>query len=476
MFNHKIYQTMNQLLNKDLQSMDRLIQSTLTQGLNYLQNLNDRPTSVRNMVTEAAQLPADSQGANAALSEFLERFEKMMVASSGPRYWGYVTGGTTPAALVGDLLATFYDQNTQTISGSGDLSGMVEMETIELLLDLFGLPKENFWGGFVTGATMSNFTCLGTARQWIGKKLDMDIAKDGVSQKINIISAIPHSSSIKALAMLGMGSRNIQYISTIDASREAIDIHGLEEQIKTLNGEPFILISSGGTVNTVDYDDMQAISKLKEKHTFWWHIDAAFGGFAALSPSHKHLLSGWEKADSITIDGHKWLNVPYESAFFFTRKEHGSTQVETFQNSNAPYLGDPMANFNFLNFLPENSRRFKALATWFTLKAYGREGYQEIVTRSIHLAQKFGEFIDSTPGFRLLAPTRLNTVCFSLEEPYYHSVDEFLQKLNARGKVFMTPTVFNNTKGIRAALVNWRTTEADVKIATNEMNAVLDSL
>tara|TARA_Y100000310_G_scaffold315388_1_gene365842 strand:- start:2624 stop:3973 length:1350 start_codon:yes stop_codon:yes gene_type:complete len=445
----------------------------MKEGLKYLKQLNELPTSVATPGIEETELPLSSSGGKTALSEFINRFEKLMVASAGPRYWGFVTGGTTPAALMGDMLASIYDQNTQTVKGNGDLSGIVEMETIQLLLELFNLPKDDFLGGFVTGATMSNFTCLGVARQWIGKELGFDAAKEGNQQPMNVLAAVPHSSSIKALAMLGMGSQNITIIPTIDVSREAIDVTALEEQIKLFNGSPFLLISSGGTVNTVDYDDMQAISELKKKYKFWWHIDAAFGGFAILSEQHKHLLKGWEFADSITIDGHKWLNVPYESAFFFTRKEHASIQIETFQNSNAPYLGDPLENFNFLNFLPENSRRFKALATWFTLKSYGKEGYQEIVLRNINLAQRLGEFIDSTEGFRLLAPTRLNTICFSLDSPYHDKVGTFLQTLNARGKVFMTPTTFNNVSGIRAALVNWRTTEKDLEIVQNELLEVL---
>src|SRR5690606_16961327 len=124
--------------------------------------------------------------------------------------------------------------------------------------------------------------------------------------------ATPHSSAIKSLSMLGLGSNNVQLVKTISSAREAMDINELEKKIVALDGRPFILISSGGTVNTVDFDDFRGIVKLKEKYNFWWHIDAAFGGFAALSSEYAHLVQGWEKADSITMDGHKWLNVPYE--------------------------------------------------------------------------------------------------------------------------------------------------------------------
>lgn len=463
---------MDKLLKHDLNTLETLLHSVMEEGLLYLNELDNLPTSVALTEPSKATLNATGIGGITTLDEFKLRFKHLMVASAGPRYWGFVTGGTTPAALMGDMLASVYDQNTQTVKGHGDVSGLVEFETIAMLLELFGLP-DDFLGGFVTGATMSNFTCLGVARQWIGQQAGRDIAKDGVKNTLPVLAAVPHSSAIKALAMLGLGSNNIRTVKTIDPSRESVDVAELEKAMQALNGEPFILIASGGTVNTVDFDDMQAIATLKEKYQFWWHIDAAFGGFAALSSAHAHLLSGWEQADSITIDGHKWLNVPYESAFFFVKEKHKYLEVETFQNSNAPYLGDPLENFSYLNFLPENSRRFKALPAWFTLKAYGREGYREIIERNIGLARQLGVFIDKSEFFELLAPVRLNTVCFTLrDETNADKIQSFLYALNDSGKVFMTPTFFNKRKGIRAALVNWRTTAGDVALVQEEMMKV----
>ncbi|MCA4900547.1 MAG: aspartate aminotransferase family protein, partial [Cytophagales bacterium] len=166
-------------------------------------------------------------------------------------------------------------------------------------------------------------------------------------------------------------------------------------------------------------------------------------------------------------------NVPYESALFFIKQKHNLLQVETFQNSNAPYLGNPMENFDYLNFLPENSRRLKALPAWFTLIAYGKKGISDMVDNNIQLAKLFGNYIEQHPAFELLAPVRLNTVCFTLRgEKNHERVQEFLFKLNATGKVFMTPTVYNGRKGIRAALVNWRTTEADVEMVVELMKNV----
>ena len=277
--------------------------------------------------------------------------------------------------------------------------------------------------------------------------------------------------------MLGIGSNNFTTIKTIEGNREAIDVADLEKNIESLNGKPFILISSAGTVNTADFDDFEAISKLKGKYNFWWHIDAAFGGFAAVSDKYKHLVEGWEGADSITIDCHKWLNVPYESAFYLIKKEHTSLQIETFQNSNAPYLGNPLENFNYLNVLPENSRRLRALPVWFSLLAYGKEGFKDIVENSASMALQFANELIEDGNFELLAPIRLNNVCFTLKGNHNHEkVSEFLTLLNDKGKVFMTPTVYQNRKGIRASFVNWRTTENDIKIVMEEMKETLNAL
>ncbi|MFC3811904.1 pyridoxal phosphate-dependent decarboxylase family protein [Lacihabitans lacunae] len=460
---------MNQELEQDLKNIDSLLKKAKLQGLAFLESLSERPTSVNQTVVLNSKLNEIGIGAEASLKLFNEKFEILMVSSAGPRFLGFVTGGATPAAILGDWLTTIYDQNTQSTKGQGDISAIIEIETIKLLLDLFDLP-DNFIGGFVTGATMSNFTCLAVARQWIGNQNGKDFAKHGVSGEIKIFSATPHSSVVKSLSMLGIGSNNFIKIKLQEGNRESIDLDDLENQAKALNGLPFILISSGGTVNTVDFDDFMAIAKLKEKYNFWWHIDSAFGAFASCSPTYKHLMSGWELADSITIDCHKWLNVPYESAIFLVKEKHKIRQIETFQNSNAPYLGNTFEDLSYLNFLPENSRRLKALPVWFTLNAYGKKGYQEIVENSIEMAISLGEFISESKGFELLAPVRLNNVCFTLRgDENQNKVSDFLFRLNQTGKVFMTPTVYNGKKGIRASFVNWRTTQSDIEIIKSEM-------
>ncbi|HEY1192709.1 pyridoxal phosphate-dependent decarboxylase family protein [Flavobacterium sp.] len=464
---------MNSILQQDLNDFENILEKTKQQGIDFLNNLENLPTSNNYSIEPKKELNELGLGSLGALAEFKQRLSPLLVSSPGPRYWGFVTGGSTPASVAGDWLASVYDQNTQSVTSQGGNSALIEFETINLLLQLLELP-DSFMGGFVTSATMSNFTSLGVARQWFGKQFGKDFAKNGISETITILTATPHSSSVKSLSMLGIGSQNYTVVKTIEGNREAMDLVDLEEKIKALNGKPFILISSAGTVNTADFDDFKAISKLKEQYNFWWHIDGAFGGFAAVSEKYKHLVEGWEGADSITIDCHKWLNVPYESAFYLVKKEHINLQIETFQNSNAPYLGNPLENFNYLNVVPENSRRLRALPVWFSLMAYGKEGFCDIIEKSTLLALHFGNALIEQEHFELLAPIRLNNVCFTLKgNENQDKVNDFLIKLNDTGKVFMTPTFYQNKKGIRASFVNWRTTENDIKMVIEEMKKII---
>nr|WP_295928394.1 pyridoxal-dependent decarboxylase [uncultured Dyadobacter sp.] len=464
---------MFEVFENELNSLESIFDQVKSNSLDFLKNLADRPTSVGDLTIPTTSLPDEGPGALASLDLFKKHYEALMVASPGPRYWGFVTGGATPAAIAGDWLTAVYDQNTQSTQGDGDVSAIIEKEAIRLLCQLLHLP-EDFDGGFVTGATMSNFTGLGVARQWAGARAGRDVSREGVGGNVVVMAATPHSSVIKSLSMLGLGSANIVRIQSLEG-REAMDLADFERKLEENSSLPVVVNCSAGTVNTVDFDDIKAIIALKCKYHFWLHIDAAFGGFAACLPSHRHLLEGWEYADSITIDCHKWMNVPYDSAVSLVRKEHNKLQISTFQNSNAPYLGDPSDNFSYLNFLPENSRRFRALPAWFSLTAYGRNGFEWIVRNSIERAQEFGSYIQSSENFELVAPVRLNVVCFRLKKDI-ERMPTFLKELNRRGKVFMTPTLLSGQSAVRAAFVNYRTDKEDIAIAIREMEEVIRAL
>lgn len=450
-------------LASDLARLPDLLNKTRDAALTHLNDVNLKPAATPRLDRPFSPLPDDGLGASETLERFLSRYGDAMTAANGPRFWGFVTGGSTPAAVMGDWLASAYDVNLADRDQSP--APMVEMETVAMLRELFGLPPV-FSGVFVTGATMSNFTGLAMAREWALRQAGINAAVDGLygAPLVPVLAGSAHSSIYKTLAMLGMGRSSVQPVAKLPGGREAIDPAALEAVLGQLNGAPVIVVASAGTVNTVDFDDLQALAALKARYNFWLHIDAAFGGFAACSPRFAHLMRGAEAADSITIDAHKWLNVPYDSGMIFTR--HQELQTAVFQNS-AAYLPEMSDTPDFFHLTPENSRRFRALPAWFTLMAYGRAGYSEIVERSCDAAAALAAKIEASGAYRLLAPVTMNVVCFTLaaDRPSREAVARVLSWLRNDGRVFLTPTILNGVPAMRAAFSSWRTTLEDVEIA-----------
>ncbi|MFG3041011.1 pyridoxal phosphate-dependent decarboxylase family protein [Streptomyces sp. NPDC048330] len=449
---------MHPTLAGDLDRLPELLQSVRDFAARELSDIGERPVATAAPAPPAGPLPAAGVGASGALERFAERWGPGFSGSAGPRYLGFVTGGATPAALAGDWLTGAYDQNGS--SGGGSTSDALERETVGWLRELFGLTEAHA-GAFVSGATMSNTVGLAVAREWLGERLGVSVARSGAAAlgPVHVLSGSPHSSITKALSVLGVGRDALRTVPLLGGEREAVDVDRLAEALEALDGRPAIVVANAGTVNTVDFDDLRAIAALKERYDFWLHVDAAFGAFAALSPDHAGLVDGLDAADSICVDLHKWLNVPYDAAVQFTRRQ--DLQVRVFHNE-SPYLGLPTGTPDFLHLTPENSRRLRALAAWFSLTAYGREGHAEIVARCAALARRLGEGVAAVPGLRLLAPVRLNVVCLTLaEDPTAERLAALARAVAGSGEAFLTPTVLHGTPALRAAFSNWRTTEAD---------------
>ncbi|MFF3649736.1 pyridoxal phosphate-dependent decarboxylase family protein [Streptomyces sp. NPDC002181] len=460
---------MDRTLATDLARLPELLEATRRTAADALAALDARPVVPRPPATppqgpepEPEPLPRRGSGTESALTAFAERWAPRLSASAGPRYLGFVTGGATPAALAGDWLASVHDQNSNSaLDGAGQ---DLERETVTWLRDLFGLSDAHT-GTFVSGATMSNTAGLAIAREWLGERLGVSPSEDGAAAlgPVRVLSGAPHSSIAKALSVLGLGRRSLVPVPTLPG-REAVDPAALDRALADTPG-PAVVVANAGTVNTVDFDDLRAIAALRERHAFWLHTDAAFGAFAALSPDHAHLAAGLDASDSVCVDLHKWLNVPYDSAVQFTRRQ--DLQARVFQNA-AAYLGPLGESPDLVHLTPENSHRLRALAAWFTLRAYGREGHREIVERDIACAKALGSELEQDPAFRLLAPVRLNVVCFTLAEDPTPARLAALREA-AQEEVFVTPTVYAGTPALRAAFSNWRTTQADVRRAVRAL-------
>jgi glutamate/tyrosine decarboxylase-like PLP-dependent enzyme len=438
----------------------------------YLRALPDEPV-LRQGADGAARsfeggLPESGHGASAAIERLLEDGVAAATRSSGPRFFHFVTGGTTPAALGADWLASLLDQNSFTWVAS-PLGARLERVAVDWLKDLFGLPAD--WGGVLTtGATSANFTALAAARGWWGERHGVDVDEVGTA----VVPSLPifssgylHASARKALAMLGFGRSTTRVLARDDAGR--LDLDALERGLSALDGAPALLIGNAGDVNTGDFDPIGAMADLAERHGAWLHVDGAFGLFARVSPRVAPLAAGVERAHSVIGDGHKWLNVPYDCGFAFVREPARLGSAFSLAAAYLPEAGqEPAPSYGYLG--PEASRRSRSLAVWSTLYAYGREGYRELVERHVDLAQHLARRVDEAPELERLAPVPLNIVCFRVRPP--RMAEEELDELNTRlgeavladGRVYVGTTVYAGKVAFRPAIVNWRTGEEDVDL------------
>ena len=410
-------------------------------------------------------LPEAGSGAVGALEELAAGLDAA-TASPGPRFFHFVTGGVTPAALGADWLATALDQNAFSWVGS-PLGTRLETVSLGWLKELFELPAD--WGGaLTTGATTANFIALAAARQWWGRQHGRDVGAEGMAglPAVPVLSSgFIHPSALKALAMLGIGRATVQTYSRDPVGR--IDLDGLERGLRDLDGAPAIVVGNAGEVNAGEFDPLDALADLAEEHGAWLHVDGAFGLFARLSPRSAPLATGVERAHSVIADGHKWLNVPYDCGFAFVRDPALLARVFSLA---AAYLPDeePEPTYGYLT--PESSQRARSLAVWSALRAWGRAGYREMVERHLDLAQRLAGLVDDAPDLERLADVPLNIVCFRYRPEGVP--EEELDGLNARlgeevladGRVYVGTTSFGGRVAFRPAIVNWRTRESDIDL------------
>ncbi|MBM4435336.1 MAG: phosphoribosylglycinamide formyltransferase [Chloroflexi bacterium] len=437
----------------------------------YLASLDARPVRTPR-VDDALRrfggpLPEDGTGAMPALEELVAGSDAAL-ASAGPRFFHWVTGGGTPAALAADWFTSAIDQNAFA-HDSSPIGTRLESVAVDWLKELFGMPAS--WGGVLTtGATTANFVGLACARRWWAQRHGVDVDDRGFAglPAVPVISSgFIHVSATKALAMLGLGRGTVRRLSRDSVG--TLDLDALESALRDLGGAPAILIGNAGEVNAGHFDPLARMADLAERYGAWLHVDGAFGLFAAVSPRTRHLTEGIERAHSVIGDAHKWLNVPYDSGFAFVRD--ASLMPGPFAVG-AAYLPTDGVMFGVLG--PEASRRARGLAVWATLRAYGRRGHREMVERHLDLAQRVARAVTAAPDLELLAGVPLNIVCFRAH-PRGMDDEAALNELNARigsailrdGRVYVGTTRWAGKTAFRPAIVNWRTTEADVDLITD---------
>jgi glutamate/tyrosine decarboxylase-like PLP-dependent enzyme len=456
----------------DLEQLDQIIDQAGRIAFDFVSNADAIPTICHDTghFVADAPLPVTGEGAKVALKAVEHDILPFVAASVGPRYLGFVTGGTTPAAMAGDWLASAIDQNAT--GPEGTVAAGVEEQVINWICDLAELPRDRFDGVLSTGATASNLLGVVTGRQWCGEQIGVDVDADGVAAlpSFEIFAATPHASMIKDLSVAGVGRNNVVRVATTDGT-EATSIADLRAKLSNSQAKSKMVIASAGTVNATDFDDLVAIADLCAAYGAWLHVDAAFGLFAALDDRRAHLLAGLERADSITSDGHKWLNVPYDCGIFLTR--HVGILEKCFR-AFAPYLESTAEGNNYINRGIENSRRFRALPLWMAIRAYGRDGLAGIIRANCDQTRNLAHWIADHKQLVLLRDPQLNVVMFC--GPGGDDANrDLLARINQTGKVFLTPTVYDGRFGFRAAFSNWRTQDSDLAIIKDAIDAALAS-
>jgi glutamate/tyrosine decarboxylase-like PLP-dependent enzyme len=414
-----------------------------------------------------AALPSDGVGSLEALTSLVQSAMEGATRSTGPRFFHFVMGGVTPAALGADWMTSTINQSVYNWVSS-PLASRIEQVTLGWLKELFGIPRE--WSAVMTSAaTTANLVGLAAARRWWGLEHGVDVDEEGLAGLPPIpvfAGGFLHASAVKVLGIVGLG-RGRPGILTRDAAGH-IDLEALESALLGLGGKPAILLATAGDVNTGDFDPIREMAELARKHHAWLHVDGAFGLYAALTARTRHLLDGIEDADSVAVDGHKWLNAPYDTGFAFVRDP--GIHAGAFAAS-AVYLGtETQARPVFGNLAVEMSRRARAIPVWATLRAYGREGYRAMVERHLDLAQRIARQIDEAPDLERLAGVPLNIVCFRFRPPGVpeSELDDLNRRLGAMiledGRVYFGTTEYAGKVAFRPAVVNWRTREEDVDL------------
>ena len=387
-----------------------------------------------------------------------------LVATTGPRYFGFVIGGSLASATAADLLVTGWDQPAyNAVSAPG--AAVVEEVAGGWLKELLGIPATASFG-FVTGAQAANNVGLAAARHHVLGAVGYDVEHDGLAgaPRVRVIASVERHATIdRSLRLLGFGSALVEEVAA--DHNGAIDVSELGAVLASGPSGPTIVIAQSGNVNTGACDDLAGVTAVAHNHDAWVHVDGAFGLWAAASPTTRHLVAGVEAADSWGCDGHKWLNVPYDSGYVFCAhpESHAAAMAYT-----AAYLAIPGAAAlrGPGDFVPESSRRARGFATWAALRELGQSGMAELVDRCCALAKRFADQLGAAEGVEVANDVVLNQVLVRFgtgaEPERDATTDRVIDAVQRSGECWMGGTTWRGARLMRISVSNWSTTEDDV--------------
>jgi len=441
--------------------MNDLLKEAADRASRYLENLDDHrvfpsPESINRLTQFDEPLPENPTDPKTVLALLDDNGSPAAVASAGGRYFGFVTGGSLPASLAANWLAGAWDQNGVFVASS-PIGATLETIALRWLLDALGLPPKAA-GGFVTGATMANFTGLAAARHAILKKQGWDVEAQGLfgAPPITVVVGDEvHVSLLKALSLLGLGRDRVIRVPVDGQGRMRADA------LPELNESTIVCIQAGN-VNTGAFDPAQEICAAANEAGAWVHVDGAFGLWAAAAPKRAHLMRGVSEADSWATDAHKWLNVPYDSGLVFVRNaEH----LRVAMYGSAAYLiqGDQREPCHYT---PEFSRRTRGVEIWAALRSLGRAGLADMIERTCQHATRFAEGLTAA-GYQVLNKVDLNQVLVSFGDA--ETTRRVIAGIQDDGTCWCGGTVWQGHTAMRISVSSWATTEADVERSLEAM-------
>jgi glutamate/tyrosine decarboxylase-like PLP-dependent enzyme len=421
-------------------------------------------------------LPEGSSAPQDVIRDLIKAADAGIVGTTSPRYFGFVIGGATPASLAADWLTSLWDQNPGLFA-AGPAASVVEEIAGKWLAVMLGLP-EGCSFGFVTGGQMANFTGLAAARHHVLRQVGWDVESDGLygAPDMRVIAgAERHSTIDRALRYLGLGHNRARLVDADEQGRMRIDAlaAALEE-----SDVPTIVCAQAGNVNSGSFDPLREVCELAHTRGAWVHVDGAFGLWANASDSLRHLTDGVELADSWATDGHKWLNVPYDSGLIFCAHPESHQAA---MGVRASYLihSEGGADRDAMDWNPEFSRRARGFAVYAAVRSLGRRGIVEIVERCCTNASRFAAVLGAEEGVEVLNDVVLNQVLVRFRSPdgdHDRRTAAIVKGVQEEGTCWLSGSRWHDAGVMRISVSNWQTTAEDVDKSVEAITKVASTV
>jgi glutamate/tyrosine decarboxylase-like PLP-dependent enzyme len=450
-----------------MDARERAMRRASELGIEFVNGLPERHVGARTddvgLVAQlAGPLADEGEDPEAVIESMARAFDPGLVATAGPRYFGFVIGGQLPAAAGADWLTGAWSQNAN-LHPLSPAAAAAELVVGPWMLDLLGLPSDASFG-FPTGAALGSAVGLAVGRHVVLGRVDWDVEARGLygAPEIQVIVGEEvHSTLLTGLQYLGLGRERVTRIPSDEQGRMRADALPMALDASL----PTIVAIQAGNVNTGAFDPADAIADALAGHpNAWLHVDGAFGLWAAASPELRHLVSGVERADSWATDAHKWLNVGYDCGFVAVRDEEAHRAA--MMSAKAAYLMQDAAHRDNWEFVLDSSRRARGFIVYAALRSLGRNGVREMVERCCRLARRLAERLGGVDGIEILNDVVLNQVLVRFTPPDGGDGDAFTREVMTRvqdeGEAWMGGTTWHGMGAMRISVSNWSTTEADI--------------